>query len=102
MIKMHKIPNNFVLISDNSRKDAKHAKFGEIGRYISLRSWRSFGHAQDRLGAKIFVEVVLLNILSERIYSMSLQLTVEQKGEAYRMNLGRNRCFATFDLQSWP
>jgi hypothetical protein len=43
----------------SSRKDAKHAKFGEIGRYFSLRSWR--------LGAKNFVEVVLSNILSVRI-----------------------------------
>jgi hypothetical protein len=40
-----------------SRKGAKDAKFGEIGKYFSLRSWR--------LGAKNFVEVVLLNILSE-------------------------------------
>jgi hypothetical protein len=39
-----------------SRKDTKHAKFGEIGKYFSLRSWR--------LGAKNFLEVVLLNILS--------------------------------------
>jgi len=46
---------------------AKDAKFGEIGKYFSLRSWRPFGFAQDRLGAKNFVEVVLLNILSVRI-----------------------------------
>jgi len=51
-------------ISDDSRKGAKDAKFGEIGKYLSLRSWRPFGFAQDRLGAKNFVEVVLLNILS--------------------------------------
>ncbi len=46
-----------------SREDAKHAKFGEIGKYFSLRCWR--------LGAKNFVEVVLLNILSVRIYQTS-------------------------------
>ena len=40
---------------DASRKGAKDAKFGEIGKYCSLRAWR--------LGAKSFVEVVLLNIL---------------------------------------
>ncbi len=45
-------------INDDSRKGAKDAKFGEIGKYFSLRSWR--------LGEKIFVEVVLLNILSVR------------------------------------
>jgi hypothetical protein len=50
-----------------SRKGAKDAKFGEIGKYFSLRSWRPFGFAQDRLGAKNLVEVVLLNILSVRI-----------------------------------
>jgi len=57
-----------------SRKGAKDAKFGEMGKYISLWSWRPFGgvypdkgRAQDRLGAKIFLEVVLLNILSVRI-----------------------------------
>jgi len=50
-----------------SREDAKHAKFGEIGKYFSLRSWRPFGFAQDRLGAKNFVEVLLLNILSVKI-----------------------------------
>jgi len=49
-------------IKDDSRKDAKGAKFGEIGKEFSLRSWRPFGFAQDRLGAKIFLEVVLLNI----------------------------------------
>jgi hypothetical protein len=54
-------------INDDSRKGAKGAKFGEIGKYFSLRSWRPFGFAQDRLGAKNFVEVVLLNILSVRI-----------------------------------
>ncbi|MEE8077095.1 MAG: hypothetical protein V3T60_15920, partial [Candidatus Binatia bacterium] len=42
-----------------SREGAKDAKFEEIGKYFSLRSWR--------LGAKNFVEVVLLNILSVRI-----------------------------------
>ncbi len=47
----------------------KGAKFGEIGNYFSLRSWRPFGFAQDRLGAKNFVEVVLLNILSLKIYN---------------------------------
>jgi hypothetical protein len=47
-----------------SRKGAKDAKFGEIVKYFSLRSWRPFGFALDRLGAKNFVEVVLLNILS--------------------------------------
>jgi hypothetical protein len=30
-----------------------------------LRSWRPFGEAQDRLGAKRFLEVVLSNISSE-------------------------------------
>ncbi len=37
----------------------KGAKFGEIEKYFSLpslRSWRSFGFAQDRLGEKIFIE----------------------------------------------
>ena len=42
------------------RKGAKDAKCGEIGKYNSLRSWR--------LGAKSFLEVVLLNILSAKIY----------------------------------
>jgi hypothetical protein len=42
---------------DTSRKDAKHAKFGEI--FFSLRSWR--------LGAINFLEVVLFNILKVRI-----------------------------------
>jgi len=39
-------------------KNAKDAKFGEIGKYFSLLSWRPFGgvypdkgRAQDRLGA---------------------------------------------------
>jgi hypothetical protein len=49
-------PQNLVLgnrINDDSRKGAKDAKFGEIGKFFffSLRSWR--------LGVKIFVEVVL-------------------------------------------
>ncbi len=35
---------------------AKDAMFGEVGNYFSLRAWR--------LGAKNFVEVVQLNILS--------------------------------------
>jgi len=38
---------------------AKDAKFGEIRKYFSLRPWR--------LGAKNFVEVVLLNILSVKM-----------------------------------
>jgi len=44
---------------DDSRKGAKGAKFGEIGKYFSLRAWR--------LGAKNFIEFVPLNILWERI-----------------------------------
>jgi hypothetical protein len=32
-----------------------------IGRFFSLRSWRSFDFAQDMLGAIKFVEVVLFN-----------------------------------------
>jgi hypothetical protein len=54
-----------------SRKGAKDAKFGEIGKYFSLRSWR--------LGAKNFVEVVLLNILSHFIGKnlRSLQYTFQ-------------------------
>jgi len=48
-------------------RTTKDGKFGEIEKYFSLRSWRPFGFAQDRLGAKNFVEVVLLNILSIRI-----------------------------------
>jgi len=55
--------NNSILVESvfhgASRKGAKHTKFGEIGKYFSLRSWR--------LGAKNFLEVVLLNILSVRI-----------------------------------
>ncbi len=47
---------------DDSRKGAKGAKFGEIGKFFSLRSWRPFGFAQDRLGAINFVEVILSNI----------------------------------------
>jgi len=50
-------------------RGAKDAKFGEIGKDFSLRSWRPFGgvypdkgRAQDRLGAINFVEVVLSNI----------------------------------------
>jgi hypothetical protein len=42
-----------------SREDAMRAKFGEIGNYFPLRSWR--------LGVENFIEVVLLNILSVRI-----------------------------------
>ena len=42
-------------IKDDSRKGAKGAKFGEVGKYFSLRSLRPFGFAQDRLGAKNFV-----------------------------------------------
>jgi hypothetical protein len=30
--------------------------------FFSLRSWRSFGEAQDMLGARKFLEVVLANI----------------------------------------
>jgi hypothetical protein len=64
--------NNSILVESvfhgASREGAKHVKFGEIGKYFSLLSWRPFGFAQDRLGAKNFVEVVLLNILSVRIY----------------------------------
>ena len=43
---------------DGSRKDAKGAKCGEIEKF---NSWR--------LGAKDFIEIVLLNILSVRIMS---------------------------------
>jgi len=59
-------------------RTTKDAKFGEIGKYFSLRSWCPFGgdypdkgSAQGRLGAKNFVDVVLLNILSVRIYCQS-------------------------------
>ena len=45
-------------VNDDSRRGAKDAKSGEIGKYFSLRSWR--------LGTKNFVEVVLLDILSVR------------------------------------
>ncbi len=38
-------------IEDDSRKGAKGAKFGEIEKYFSLPSLRSW-----RLGEKIFVE----------------------------------------------
>jgi len=55
------------LLHGASREDAEDAKFGEMGKYFSLLSWRPFGFAQDRLGAKNFVEVVLLNILPVRI-----------------------------------
>ena len=48
--------------NDGSRKDAKDAKFGEMERYFSLRSWHPFDLAQDMLGAINFVKVVLLNI----------------------------------------
>jgi hypothetical protein len=39
---------------DDSRKDAKHAKFGEIRGYFSLRPWR--------LGGINFLEMVLFSI----------------------------------------
>jgi len=42
-----------------SREDAKQAKFGENRKIFFFAPWR--------LGAKNFVEVVLLNILSVRI-----------------------------------
>jgi hypothetical protein len=51
---------------DDSRKDAKHAKFGEMENISSLRSWRPFGFAQDMLGARKLLEVVLSNISDER------------------------------------
>ncbi len=41
-------------INGDSRKGAKDAKFGEDSIVFSLRAWR--------LGAKIFVEVILLKI----------------------------------------
>jgi len=41
------------------RKGAKDAKFGEIKNFLTLRSLR--------LGAKILIEVVVLNNLSVRI-----------------------------------
>ncbi len=44
---------------DNSRKDAKQAKFGGIRKTFFFAPWR--------LDAKIFIEVILLNILSLRI-----------------------------------
>ncbi len=47
--------NNSILV-ESVFHGAKDAKFGEIGKYFSLRSWRPFGFAQDRLGEKIFVE----------------------------------------------
>jgi hypothetical protein len=34
-----------------SRKGAKAAKFGQVRRYFSLRSWRPFDCTQDMLGA---------------------------------------------------
>jgi hypothetical protein len=43
----------------DSRQGAKLAKFGEIGMYFSLRSWR--------LGATNFIDGVLPNILLPRI-----------------------------------
>ena len=54
----------------DSREDAKYAKFGEIERYLSLRSWHPFDGVypehrrmtQDMLGPINFVEAVLLNI----------------------------------------
>ncbi len=36
-------------IKDDSRKGAKDAKFGEIGKYFSLRSWRD----EEKIGEKI-------------------------------------------------
>jgi hypothetical protein len=47
---------------DASRKDAKAPRFGEISKNISLRAWRPFGFAQDKLGAINFLEFVLFNI----------------------------------------
>ena len=44
---------------DDSRKDAKHAKFGKIEGMFSLRAWGLFDFAQDMLGAIDFLEVVL-------------------------------------------
>jgi hypothetical protein len=44
---------------NDSHKGAKHAKFEEIEGNVSLRSWR--------LGARNFLEVVLLNISRVRI-----------------------------------
>ncbi len=71
-----------------SREGAKLAKFGAIGRYISLRP---FGFAQDRLGTKNFLEVVRLNILSVRIYQsdaerpdLAFTLEAEDLGARFR------------------
>ena len=52
---------------DDSRKDAKHAKFGMLEEMFSLRAWGPFDgvypersrRAQDMLGAIDFLEVVL-------------------------------------------
>ncbi len=41
--------------------------FGGVYPFDSLRAGSDKGRAQDRLGAKNFVEVVLLKILSVRI-----------------------------------
>ncbi len=41
--------------------------FGGVYPFDSLRAGSDKGRAQDRLGAKNFVEVVLLNVLSVRI-----------------------------------
>jgi hypothetical protein len=51
----------------DSRQGAKLTKFGEIGMYFSLRSWRPFDLAQDGLGATNFIDGVLPNILLPRI-----------------------------------
>jgi hypothetical protein len=47
------------LEKDPSRKDAKHAKFGEIRRFFFFVLWRPFDFAQDMLGALNHLEVVL-------------------------------------------
>jgi len=60
-------------MNENLLHRAKDAKFGEIGKYFSLRAWR--------LGAKDFVEVVLLNILSVRGRQGALRLGALEIGE---------------------
>ncbi len=72
-----------VLLHGASRKGAKDAKFGEIGKYFSLRSLRSW-----RLGAKNFVEVVLLNILSVRIYYSQFLSGYKYKDQPYARGSG--------------
>ena len=47
-----------------TRAKSQSSPSSEIKHLFSLRSWRPFGEAQDRLGARNILEFFLVNILS--------------------------------------